>query len=117
MAEYNIGTGPEYNTATNNIDQRHLEGGYVQASYMKNFKSQVLIPFARYQYYNGGKKHERDARSYFVRELEFGAEWQPIKNFEFVAVYTVSQRQYEDSALPVNFQKGNLMRLQVQVNL
>ncbi|HEY0739853.1 MAG TPA: porin, partial [Chryseosolibacter sp.] len=117
MAEYNIGTGPEYDPYTNNIQQEKLEGGYVQAEYLKNLKSQVLIPFVRYQYYNGGKKHERDARSYFVRELEIGAEWQPMKNFEVVAMYTMSERRYQDGQNPVNFQKGNLLRLQFQVNL
>jgi hypothetical protein len=116
MAEYNIGTGPEYNPLTNNIQQEKLGGGYIQAEYLKNFKSQILIPFVRYQYYNGGKKHERDARSYFVRELEVGVEWQPVKNFEVVAMYTMSERRYQDGQNPVNFQKGNLLRLQFQVN-
>jgi hypothetical protein len=117
MAEYNIGTGPEYNPFTNNIQQEKLEGGYIQAEYLKKFKYQIVIPFVRYQYYNGGKKHERDARSYFVRELEIGAEWQPMKNFEVVAMYTMSERRYQDGQNPINFQKGNLLRLQFQVNL
>jgi hypothetical protein len=116
VTEYNIGTGPQYDPATNSIQQHKLEGGYIQAEYLKTIKSQVLIPFVRYQYYNGGKKHERDARSYFVRELEVGAEWQPVKSFEIVAMYTMSQRRYEDAQNPVNFQKGNLLRLQFQVN-
>jgi hypothetical protein len=114
--EYNVGTGPEYNPNTNNIEQKDLEGGYVQASYMMSFKDQLLIPFARYQYYSGGKKHERDARSYTVKELEIGMEWQPIKNLEFVAMYTVSKRRFEDALLPVNAQEGSLLRLQVQAN-
>jgi hypothetical protein len=52
-----------------------------------------------------------------VKELEIGAEWQPFKNFEFVAMYTISERRFEDAVLPSNFQKGSLLRLQVQVNL
>jgi hypothetical protein len=115
-AEYNWGTGPEYNPATNRIEQQKLEGGYAQACYMMTLKSQVLIPFVRYQYYDGGKKHERDARSYTVREFEVGAEWQPMKAFEFVAMYTVSRRRFEDGTIPINYQKGELLRLQVQVN-
>jgi hypothetical protein len=117
MAEYNFGTGPEYNPSTNSIEQEKLGGGYVLASYMINRQDQVIIPFARYHYYDGGKKHERDARSHFVRELEIGVEWQPIKNFEMVAMYTTSQRRFEDSQRPVNFQEGSLLRLQFQVNL
>jgi hypothetical protein len=117
MAEYNMGTGPRYNPATNTIEQKDLKGGYALASYMMTFEDQALIPFVRYHYYDGGKKHERDSRSYLVRELEIGAEWQPFKNFEFVAMYTISRRRFEDAVLPSNFQKGNLLRLQVQVNL
>jgi hypothetical protein len=115
-AEYNVGTGPEYNKNTNSIEQQDLQGGYVMASYMINLKDQFIIPFARYHYYDGGKKHERDSRSYRVKEMELGVEWQPITNFEFVAMYTISKRRFEDGQLPDNFQEGSLLRLQVQAN-
>lgn len=116
MAEYNIGIGPEYNKWTNRIEQRPLEGGYALINYMIKLKKQVIFPFVRTQYYAGGKKHERDARSYTVRENEIGIEWQPSKNFEFVAMYTISSRRYEDGTLKNNFQTGNLLRLQAQMN-
>jgi Phosphate-selective porin O and P len=115
-AEYNVGTGPEYNRATKTIDQRPLEGGFAQIMYMKKFGSQVLIPFSRYQYYSGGKKHETDARSYGVNDLEIGAEWQPNKNFELVVMYTISSRRFEDNLVPINVQQGNLLRIQAQCN-
>lgn len=115
-AEYNIGTGPEYSTETFTIEQKRLQGGYALASYQKKFGEQVLTPFARYHYYNGGKKHELDARSYHVKEFEIGAEWQPMKAFEVTAMYTISQRRFEDGVTRDNFQKGNLLRLQFQVN-
>jgi predicted porin len=70
----------------------------------------------RYQYYDGGKKHERDARSYNVEELEIGAEWQLNKNFELVVNYTISKRTYEDYIKQNNAQSGNLLRIQAQVN-
>jgi hypothetical protein len=116
-AEYNVGTGPEYNSATNRIEQQKLKGGYVTASYMLELKDQVLIPFVRHHYYNGGKKHERDARSYTVKETEIGIEWQPFKAFEVVAMYTISKRRFEDATRPINSQDGSLLRLQFQVNL
>jgi hypothetical protein len=68
------------------------------------------------QLYEGGKKHERDARSYSVRELEIGLEWQPIKYLELVAMYTISQRRFEDFGLKDNKQSGRLLRLQAQFN-
>lgn len=116
QAEYNVGRGPTFNKQTDSIEVQSLNGGYITLSYLKKFAKQTLIPFIRYQQYNGGKKHERDARSYNVRELELGAEWQVNKNFELVVNYTLSNRRYEDYILQNNLQKGNLLRIQAQVN-
>ena len=116
MAEYNIGTGPQYNKFTNTIEQRALEGGYITINYMIKHNKHLMYPFARAHYYDGGKKHEKDARRYIVHEQEIGFEWQPSKNFELVAMYTISSRRYEDGALKDNFQTGRLLRLQAQVN-
>ncbi len=116
MMEYNVGIGPEYNKATNAIEEQFLEGGYATFNYMLRLQKHILFPFVRIQYYDGGKKHERDARSYNVQENEIGIEWQPSKYFEFVAMYTISSRRYEDALKPDNSQTGNLLRLQAQVN-
>jgi phosphate-selective porin len=116
QAEYNVGRGPEFNKLTDSIEVRNLQGGYITLSYLFKAKDQVFIPFARLQYYKGGKKHELDARSYEVNELELGIEWQPSKYFELVAMYTMSQRRFEDYTVKDNFQKGNLLRLQAQIN-
>jgi len=116
QAEYNVGRGPAFNKQTDSIEVQSLNGGYIMLSYLKRFSRQTLIPFVRYQQYNGGKKHERDARSYNVKELEIGAEWQINKNFELVVNYTLSNRRYEDYILQNNLQKGNLLRIQAQVN-
>lgn len=116
QSEYNIGRGPEFNKTTDSIELKSLRGGYIQPSYILNFKKQTLIPFIRYQYYDGGKKHELDARSYNVNELEIGAEWQPNKNFELVVNYTISRRRYEDFIRQNNLQSGRLLRIQAQVN-
>lgn len=116
QAEYNIGKGPEYNNLTNSIEEKNLDGGYILGNYQYKLKNHLFIPFVKYQFYNGGKKHELDARSYTVKELEMGIEWQPNKNFELVAQYTISNRRFEDGVLTNNTQKGNLLRLQAQVN-
>jgi phosphate-selective porin len=117
QAEYNIGKGPEFNKATDSIEVKKLHGGYITLSYMlKSKKEQIFIPFTRFQYYDGGKKHELDARSYEVREFEVGIEWQPVKQFELVAMYTISSRRFEDFVKQDNLQKGNLLRLQAQIN-
>jgi hypothetical protein len=115
-AEYNIGNGPEFNKITDSIEVQKLRGGYVMLNYRAQIKNQFLYPFMRYQFFEGGKKHERDARSYTVNELEIGVEWLPYKNFEFVMMYTISSRRFEDYGNQDNFQQGNLLRLQAQVN-
>ena len=117
QAEYNVGTGPEYNPVNNTIEQKKLKGGYALISYKIDTKNhQTIIPFVRYQKYEGGKKQELDARKYRVSETEIGVEWQPYKNFEAVAMYTMSDRTFEDGALKSNQQKGNLLRIQLQLN-
>lgn len=116
QTEYNIGTGPRYNTLTNTVDETDLNGGYVLLNYKWDIKKQHIYPFAKFQYYDGGKKYEKDARSYVVRDYEFGVEWQPIKAFELTAEYVIADRTFEDSALPINRQQGNVLRLQAQFN-
>ena len=117
QAEYNIGRGPRYDKVKNSVDVSKLEGGYVTLNYKLDLpKHQYLFPFAKFQYYDGGKKFEKDARSYMVRDYELGLEWQPFKAFELVAEWVISDRTFEDSALKNNRQQGNLLRLQAQFN-
>lgn len=116
LAEYNVGNGPEFDKWADSITTQRLHGGFITASYKMDFNGQTLIPFVRYQKYDGGKKHELDARSYEVEELEIGAEWQWNKNFELVIMYTMSSRRFEDYAKQNNYQRGNLLRIQAQVN-
>jgi phosphate-selective porin len=116
QAEYNVGRGPEFNTATDSIETRSLSGGYATFNYMMKAGNQLLFPFLRIQQYNGGKKHELDARSYDVKEVEIGVEWQPFRNFELVAQYTISDRRFEDFRNQDNRQTGRLLRLQAQLN-
>jgi hypothetical protein len=116
QAEFNWGRGPEFDPATNDVKDAPLNGGYVLASYMLRKSSHIFIPFSRYHFYNGGKKHELDATRHRVKEFEIGVEWQPHKAFELVAMYTFSDRTFENSLNPDNRQKGSLLRLQAQVN-
>jgi hypothetical protein len=117
QAEVNVGRGPRFNTATDSIQSSKLVGGYAMVNAMLRLPhKQLLYPFVRAQYYDGGKKFELDARSYEVKELEIGAEWQPFRSFELVAMYTISSRRYEDFRAQNNLQEGRLLRLQAQLN-
>ena len=116
LAEYNVGHGPEYVPSLDSIATRPLRGGFVTLSYQLRAGEHVLFPFTRYQVYDGGKKHERDARSHQVRDAEVGVEWQPNANFELVATWYQGNRRFEDRLRPENRQRGRLFRLQAQFN-
>jgi hypothetical protein len=117
QAEYNWGTGPQYNPQRNYIEQHPLNGGYALLSYRKVFpRNVVLIPYSRFQYYNGGKKFELDARRYLIVEGDFGLEVQFGKYFEVTPQYQYGDRMFVDAANPVNRQLGSLLRLQMQFN-
>lgn len=117
QAEYTFGEGPQYQPSNDSILVKKLSGGYALISYKFDLKEgSSLIPFTRLQNYEGGKKHELDARSYNVREWETGIEWQVNRNLECTATYVTSKRRFEDSKQKNNLQSGHLLRLQVQLN-
>jgi hypothetical protein len=116
VAEYNWGTGPQFNAASQSIEAKSLQGGFVQTMYRYRTRGQVIQPFARYQSYHGGKKVELDARRYEVHEAEAGIEWLPFANFELTTMYTRSSRVTSDAASTENRQRGSLLRLQAQFN-
>jgi hypothetical protein len=117
QAEYNWGTGPQYNTQTKYIDQHSLNGGYALVSYRRVFPRNVVVtPYSRFTYYNGGKKFELDARKYIVVEGDFGVEVQFGKYFEVTPQYQYGDRLFEDGSKPFNRQLGSLLRLQLQFN-
>jgi hypothetical protein len=116
QAEYNIGTSPGYDANTDSIRQRDLKGGQVTLCYRHEFGKHVVIPFVRAQHFRGAKKAELDARYHEVDEYEFGVEWLPFKNFELVAMYTISHRKTSDFAKENVDEEGSLVRLQLQFN-
>lgn len=116
QAEYNIGKGPQYDFLIDSISTKELKGGYVTLSYLIKLKKQILIPFARYSTYEGGKKFELDARAYNVEEFEGGLEYQPLKNLEIVVCWVHSEKWTSDRVKKDNFQVGSFMRVQCQLN-
>jgi hypothetical protein len=70
-----LGKGSRFNKATNKVDVSSLYGGYVTSNYKWDLpKHQLVYTFAKFQNYNGGKKFEKDARSYVIRDYEIGLE-------------------------------------------
>lgn len=78
--------------ANGTIEEQSLKGGYVQAMYkIDNFKfldtNGTLIPFIKWQYYDGFNKAESNAAPNHVNDWEIGAEWQIAPEVELVAYY------------------------------
>jgi Phosphate-selective porin O and P len=74
------------------IEEQSLNGGYLQAMYkIDNFKvfdtNGTLIPFVKWQYFDGYNKAESNAAQNKVNDWEVGAEWQIAPEVEFVAYY------------------------------
>lgn len=114
--EYSVGESPKFNKSTNSIAVSPSNGGYCLLNYQLELRHYKLFPFIKYQLFEGGKKAELDARSYKVKELEIGAEWQINRALELTVQYTMSNRRFEDAQRPDNLQVGNFLRLQAQVN-
>lgn len=115
LAEYNLGESPGFDAASDSIRVQKLNGGFITASYRSKLGKGFVMPYARYQVYDGAKKLELDARHYNMNELEIGVEWQPIKNLELTLAYVISDRKYTD--LRTDYaENGNFLRIQMQAN-
>ena len=87
-AEWNVGRGPTLSDDLRRITSESLHGGYVQVSYKDENKLGNWFPFARWQYYRGGRKFATNAPDSTVQELDFGIEWAPWTSVEFTVQYT-----------------------------
>lgn len=92
QAEWNWGTTPGLDVAQNRIEEKHLQGGYVQAMYkIDNFQfldtNGTLIPFIKWQYFDGYNKAETNAPENHVNDWELGVEWQLAPEVEIMAEY------------------------------
>ncbi|MDT8280772.1 MAG: porin [Erythrobacter sp.] len=116
QAEWNWGTGPEFDPLTSQIEQRSLNGGYVQA--MGRVKQSPLgpfYPFARWQYYRGGFKGAVNSPRLETEELELGLEFLPTSALELTATYGWASRKEADERR-LGQADGQILRLQAQWN-
>lgn len=117
QAEYNVGRGPQQGEDDPTlIESRPLHGGYAQAMLKLDdvLYTQALIPFVRGTLYQGGKKFVTNAPRYDVKELELGLECQLIPAAEVVFAYLFADRTSD--RYPYNQERGQVTRVQVQVN-
>jgi len=92
QAEWNWGNTPGLDITKNVIEKKNLNGGYVQAMYkIDNFQflstNGTLIPFIKWQYFDGYNKAETNSPENHVNDWELGLEWQIAPEVELTAVY------------------------------
>lgn len=92
QAEWNWGNTPGLDVASNRIEKKSLNGGYIQAMYkIDNVKffndNTTVIPFIKYQYFDGYNKAETNSPKNEVHDWELGVEWQIAPEVEIVAEY------------------------------
>jgi hypothetical protein len=116
QGEWNWGTGPEFDPATGRIEERPLEGGYIQTM-AKIDKSPIgpFYPFARWQYYRGGLKTAINAPRLETEELELGFEFQLDPALEITATYGWASRKEADERR-FGQAEGQILRVQAQWN-
>jgi len=122
QAEWNVGRGPALNAAQTAVAERSLHGGYLTALY-KHDTCQwgSIVPYARWSYYRGGYRGERNAPYLSSNEWDFGVEWQARPEVEFTVQYTRTERTNLTAidvpgAVPYRQFEGGLLRFQVQLN-
>jgi len=121
QAEWNWGTTPALDPATNSIVAKDLEGGYVQAMYHIEHRFGAFLPFVRWQYFDGASKAENNAPLNAVNDLEIGVEWQIAAPLELAVVYHRMKRTNlvtGNRAGRSDYQRfeADALRLQLQLN-
>jgi hypothetical protein len=111
QAEWNWGRGPELNPTRTAVQEGYLQGGYVQAMY----KWDNILPYIRWQEYNGGKKNRTNAPFNVVRETEVGVEYQINRALEVTVAYSWMKRT-DTINFPYEIHDGQVIRFQFQWN-
>ena len=116
QAEWNWGTGPEFVPATGRIEERPVDGGYVQLmGKIDDSPIGPFYPFARWQYYRGGFKAAVNAPRLETEELELGFEFQLDPALEITTTYGWASRKEADERR-LGQAQGQVVRIQAQWN-
>ncbi|GDX93921.1 hypothetical protein LBMAG46_39310 [Planctomycetia bacterium] len=108
------------NASQTAVDVQSLNGGYAMLMGRQKLRKGELLPFARWNFFDGGYKTERNAPHVEIQEWELGLEWQFSKSLEIVTMYTLTDRTNTtpfNTANTRSYQQfeGQLVRCQLQV--
>ncbi len=121
QAEWNWGTSPQLDLATNSIVEENLDGGYVMAMMKLDNDFGTFFPFVKWQYFDGANKGETNAPANNVNDWELGVEWQIAAEVELAAVYHKMNRTNQvtgNRAGRLDYQDfdADALRVQLQYN-
>ena len=115
-AEWTSGQGPQLNDARTFIDECYLEGGYVQASYRYQYgEGSELIPFVRWNYYDGARKFGTNAHKMVVNDLDLGFEWQWRPEVELSMMYSLTGERTNAAGTAI-IKDARRLAIQLQFN-
>lgn len=114
QAEWTKGRGPKFDDAAQAIVTDALQGGYVQVMYdLGHTRAGRIIPYGRWQRYEGGWKAVANAPALDTEELELGVEWQFMRTLELTVAYANMKRREADERRSGRAE-GDLIRAQLQ---
>jgi len=122
QAEWNVGRGPALNASQTAIEDRPLSGGYAQVMYRHDTNCHgILFPYARWVYFDGGYKAEKNAPDTYINEWELGVEWQINPQIELTTAMNITNRtntiaMTDPGAVSYGQFIGQLLRFQLQFN-
>jgi hypothetical protein len=121
-AEWTWGDGPQLSQDMRTITTQSLNGGFLQAVYRHVFPNQAeLIPFVRWQTFDGARKFATNAPRNRVDELALGFEYIPYPELELTLMYASGTRtntQDNPTAAGPRYRDVNYhyLGLQAQIN-
>ncbi|MGV3662252.1 MAG: porin [Prosthecobacter sp.] len=117
-AEWTWGEGPQLSDDLRSISNQGLQGGYVQAVYRHVFPNQSeLLPFVRWQYFDGARKYATNAPKDNVEEISIGFEYIPYPELELTVMYTHGTRtNTNDTAGLYREVQADYIGVQAQIN-
>jgi phosphate-selective porin len=116
QTEWTWGTGPEFDSVTNSIQEKPLSGGYVMAMYrVRKSPLGPFIPFGRWQTFRGGWKAALNSPRLETDEFEMGVEFQPTEPLELTLSYSHMKRREADERR-TGVAEGDVLRAQLQWN-
>jgi hypothetical protein len=117
-AEWTTGQGPQLTDDRTSVTSQSLHGGYIMVNYRHKYGEQSeLIPYVRWNYFDGARKFATNAPKMVVNELDIGFEWQWRKEVELQLQYTLAdERTNTSTAMPTVISGSRRLALQLQFN-